>query len=65
MNAGRYERTKPEWKQQTWRLGKMLHVGLTDSHVHEGLLNGVVVGQVVMFWHQKSSSASSSLRAEP
>lgn len=65
MNASRYERKNREWKDQTWRLGKMLHVGLTDSHVHEGLLNGVVVGHVVMFWHQKSSSGSSSLRAEP
>jgi hypothetical protein len=39
MNPSKYERKKPEWKDQSWRLGKMLHVGLTGSHVHEGLLH--------------------------
>jgi hypothetical protein len=53
MNAFKYERKKPEWKEQTWQLGRMLHVGLTDSHIHEGLRNGAVVGQVVMFWHHR------------
>ncbi|MDH5534735.1 MAG: hypothetical protein OEZ08_04060 [Betaproteobacteria bacterium] len=50
------EPKKLEWKKQTWALGKMLRVGLTDSHVHEGLLDGVVVGQVIMFWHQRQST---------
>jgi hypothetical protein len=56
MDFCKYERKKPEWKQQTWQLGKMLHIGLTDSHVHEGLSNGVVVGHVVMFWHHRPKS---------
>ncbi len=58
MNPSKYERKKPEWKDQTWRLGKMLHVGLTDSHVHEGLFNGVVAGHIIMFWHQRQKSSS-------
>ena len=57
MNASKYEHKKPQWKDQTWRLGKMLHVGLTDSHVHEGLLNGALVGHIVMFWHQRQKSS--------
>lgn len=56
MNPCTYERKKPDWKEQTWQLGKILHVGATDSHVHEGLRNGVVVGQVVMFWHHRPKS---------
>ncbi len=51
MNASNYERKKPNWKDQAWKPGNMLHVGLTDSHTHEGLLNGVVVGRIVMFGH--------------
>ncbi len=58
MNASNYERKKTEWKDQAWKLGNILHVGLTDSHVHEGLLNGVVVGQIIMFWHQRPKSSS-------
>ena len=58
MNAGKYEREKPEWQDQTWKPGNMLHVGLTDSHVHEGLLNGVVVGHIVVFWHQRQKRSS-------
>lgn len=58
MNAGKYEREKPEWKDQAWKPGTMLRVGLTDSHVHEGLLNGVVVGHIVIFWHQRKTSSS-------
>ena len=57
MNPVKYERKKSQWKDQTWRLGRMLHVGLTDSHIHEGLVNGVVVGHVVMFWHQRQKPA--------
>jgi hypothetical protein len=53
MNASKYERKKPNWKDQAWKPGNMLHVGLTDSHIHEGLLNGVVVGHIVMFWHRQ------------
>jgi len=51
------ERKPPDWKEQTWRVGDMLHVGLTDSHVHEGLRNGVVVGHIVVFWHQRQKSS--------
>jgi hypothetical protein len=58
MTASAYEHTKTHWKEQTWRVGHMLHVGLTDSHVHEGLLNGVVVGHIVMFWHQRQNAPS-------
>ena len=58
MNTRKYEREKPEWKDQTWKTGKMLHVGLTGSHVYEGLLNGVVVGRIVMFRHQCQESSS-------
>ena len=58
MNTSKYEHEKPEWKDQTWKRGKMLHVGLTDSHVYEGLLNGVVVGRIVMFRHQCQESSS-------
>jgi hypothetical protein len=58
MNMTTHETKKLEWKKQTWELGKMLRVGLTDSHVHEGLLNGVVVGQVIMFWHQRQSESA-------
>lgn len=58
MNTSNYERKKTERKDQAWKLGNMLHVGLTDSHVHEGLLNGVVVGQIIMFWHQRPKSSS-------
>ena len=58
MIASKYERKKPNWKGQAWKPGNMLHVGLTDSHTHEGLLNGVVVGQVIMFWHQRQKSLS-------
>ena len=54
MSASTHEHEKTHWKDQTWRVGNMLHVGLTDSHVHEGLLNGVVVGHIVMFWHQRA-----------
>jgi hypothetical protein len=57
MNPSKYERKKPEWKNQTWGLGKTLHVGVTDSHVHEGLLNGAVVGRVIIFWHQRRKSS--------
>ena len=66
MSASVYEHKKTPWKDQTWRVGHMLHVGVTDSHVHEGLLNGVVVGHIVMFWHHRhnSPSASSLLRAK-
>ena len=53
MNPNEYECKKRKWKEQTWQLGRMLHVGLTDSHIHEGLRNGAVVGQVVMFWHHR------------
>jgi hypothetical protein len=57
MNPCKYERKDPDWKEQTWQLGRMLHVGLTDSHIHEGLRNGVVVGRVVMFWHHRPKSS--------
>jgi len=60
MNADEYERKKRDWKDQTWRVGNMLHVGLTDSHVHEGLLNGVVVGHIVVFWHHRQKPLSES-----
>ena len=53
MTPARPEGKKRNWKEQTWELGRMLHVGLTDSHVHEGLCNGAVVGHVVMFWHHR------------
>jgi len=53
MNAGKCERKEPKWADQTWKPGDMLHVGLTDSHTHEGLLNGVVVGRIVIFWHRR------------
>ena len=62
MNPSQYERKSPDWKDQTWRVGDMLHVGLTDSHVHEGLLNGVVVGHIVMFWHQRQKSSTDKRR---
>lgn len=55
MKAGNEECKKRNWKEQNWELGRMLHVGLTDSHVHEGLCNGAVVGHVVMFWHHRST----------
>ena len=58
MDKFTHEPTKPDWKKQTWALGKMLRVGVTDSHVHEGLRDGVVVGQVVMFWHQRQSQST-------
>ncbi|MDP2241352.1 MAG: hypothetical protein Q8K18_14480 [Burkholderiales bacterium] len=57
MITSNFEHEKIEWKDQTWKLGNMLSVGLTDSHVHEGLLNGVVVGQVIMFWHPRPKSS--------
>ncbi len=57
MITSNFEHKKIEWKDQTWKLGNMLSVGLTDSHVHEGLLNGVVVGQVIMFWHPRPKSS--------
>lgn len=53
MNASSYERKKPNWKDQAWKPGNILHVGWTDSHIHEGLLSGVVVGHIVMFWHRQ------------
>jgi hypothetical protein len=51
MNASEYERKKPNWKSQAWKPGNMLHVGLADSYTREGLLNGVIVGRIVMFGH--------------
>ncbi len=57
MIIGNLEHKKTEWKDQTWKLGNMLRVGVTDSHVHEGLLNGVVVGQIIMFWHTRPKSS--------
>jgi hypothetical protein len=58
MDTSTHEPKKSDWKDQTWELGKMLRVGLTDSHVHEGLLHGVVVGQVIMFWHQRQRQST-------
>lgn len=57
MSTNNFEHNKSEWKDQTWKLGNMLRVGLTDSHVHEGLINGVVVGQIVMFWHPRPKAS--------
>jgi hypothetical protein len=58
MNAGKYERKTQKWADQEWKAGDMLHVGLTDSHTHEGLLNGVVVGQIIMFGHRREPAAA-------
>lgn len=58
MNAQEYERKNRDWKDQEWRVGNMVHVGATNSHVHEGLRNGVVVGHIVMFWHHRRNSLS-------
>jgi hypothetical protein len=53
MNASKYERDKPHWKNQAWKPGNILHIGLGDSYTHEGLLNGVMVGRIVMFGHNR------------
>jgi hypothetical protein len=49
----KYERKKSNWKDQAWKPGNMLHAGLADSYIHEGLRNGVIVGHIVMFGHYR------------
>jgi hypothetical protein len=58
MTESKYERKAPKWAEQDWKTGNMLHVGLTDSHTREGLLNGVVVGQIITFGHRREPAAA-------
>ena len=51
MNAREYERKQSDWKNQAWKPGSILHVGMADSYTHEGLLNGVIVGHIIMIGH--------------